>query len=429
MAEPNPTQEKKTKKKSKNHEYYLNIHMAWNKHPASSLSPYPDSFKFMETADGVRLLLAVDDNRVCRLVNDCAGINSILRYANYTLAPLGKPLNHAEASECYKVIRGLSSPLKEDQIKPVASKTDLSHCWHKLPWDIPLIPGPTPYFDELLSRVSIPDSFCAFIGSIFVPDSDRHQYMWVFGEGRNGKSRLASLLRYILGSSFAAEQIPDSTTKRFWTSGILGKRLVCFDDCDNFSFPSSAFFKGLTGADSQRIEQKGQPIYTAEINAKFLFFSNKQLEINSSVADQRRALYASIEAFSGAPMPTNIYDKRLREEAPDILAKCLLKYEELTHDRGPIESAEMVKAVKDLAEMGEEHLDALVTARFTPEPGQHVLSHDMQQWFREQRMNRRDASEMRDFMKRKYGVERATISLAGTKVKVYKNIALKNSSF
>ena len=70
-----------------------------------------------------------------------------------------------------------------------------------------------------------------------------------------------------MGKCYAAESIPDKKN-RFWTWGLVSKRLVVFSEGEKSeaSFPSSGYFKSLTGGDSVRIEEKNGGIYSMPLD-------------------------------------------------------------------------------------------------------------------------------------------------------------------
>jgi len=209
--------------------------------------------------------------------------------------------------------------------KGVAQLSDEALAFHRLEFNS-CIPVPEneenemPHWMELMSRTSNCDALQAFIGSLFFDNADRQQYIWMYGEGMNGKGSIIRFLHKLMGGSFASEDASQASN-RFWSSGLVGKRLVVFPDCNSYSFPASQKFKALTGGDPVRIEKKGEGSYTTNLDCKFMFASNKTPALSGQQSDIRRAIFCEMGPIRCAPSPK--YDAALWGEAAYILGKCI----------------------------------------------------------------------------------------------------------
>lgn len=347
-----PTSIEKSKGKKSPVELYLNIHAAFVGEP-NIFPKFPLDFRFIESDDGVRMPIEVDEQKVCHYVSEGYVVDKILCYAHDELNHMNTRLSHSQAGECYKMIRGRAPKFDANDIMPVGQKSEDCLCWHRLPFD--LEEGPTPTFDEMFSRMDAGESVMAWIGSLLDPKADKQQYLWIYGDGQNGKSSLASFLRRVLGPAYRAEQVPDHTTRRFWTAGILGKRLVCFPDCSEPRFTTTGFFKGLTGGDAQRIEKKGKEPFDAELDAKFLFLSNQSPLVTGGRSDLRRALYVEMSEFKGKVEGQEGYGSRLWSEGAQMLDKCVRTYRKVAGSGNPVPlSAGSLQKLEILAEESED---------------------------------------------------------------------------
>ena len=194
--------------------------------------------------------------------------------------------------------------------------------------------GKCPLHDELLSRTTNANALELFIGSLFRNDSNNGQYVWLYGDGGNGKSSLAKELEYTLGRSYGAEFAPSKDNK-FWTHGLMQRRLVVFAEMEQAQsdFPSSGLFKSITGGESIKVEGKGTPSYTTRLDAKYMFISNSPPAVKDSDSDRRRAIYCEIEPINGKPDP--LYDMKLQAESPKFMYRCLIKYLSHAAQNGP----------------------------------------------------------------------------------------------
>ena len=279
-----------------------------------------NKYHVMATTDCERLLLLeIDDTKTVKFVSLNALISDILFYCNEVRR--GKyVLLENQAKAIAKTVLLMIEPLeKKPSIIELNEGNDL--CFHRVPFHLDLTSS-TPLFDEMMSRTSNSMALRCFIGSLLCPTSDRSQYLWLYGSGGNGKGCLLRLLRKIFNGALGSEHEP-SKGDRFWTSGLLDKRLVVFPECDDATFPASGLFKTLTGGDPVRIEKKNQAVFTADLDCKFMFLSNERPVLNDSAADRRRAIFCEI----GSPKTmVGNFEKMLWLEAPAIIGKCWFQF-------------------------------------------------------------------------------------------------------
>lgn len=297
----------------------------WGK-PYSRLADYPDRFHVVENDDGSTYPIRERQEGVCHQIGLSAVAASIAKYT-MNLGIGDYALLAHQADQCAKQWLYQTTTVKD--IIPVAMKSQEGLCWHRLPWD--LVPKPMntancPIYAELFSRIGNAQAFMCFIGSLFYPDSDRQQYVWVNSEGGDGKGALFRTLQWIFQPVYKAEDA-NIANSPFWTWGILGARLVVFHDSNNASFPQSGKFKSLTGDDPVRVEIKGGAIFTAKLNAKFIVLSNKTPELSSASSDMRRVIYCEIKNYIGAPAAD--YEDKMRLETPDFIQHCMHLYLEM----------------------------------------------------------------------------------------------------
>lgn len=222
-----------------------------------------------------------------------------------------------------------------------------------------LADGPTPVWDELMSRITNSDSLMAWFGSLFVDQSNVQQYVWLYGEGNDGKGSIARFFKKVLAHLYSSQE-PPSLNDRFWTYGIKDARLVVFEDCNNTSFVTSGFFKSLTGGDWVRGEIKGGAVLSLLIKAKYLFLSNEKPDISSERADNRRIIYCTATPFEGEQNAQ--YEAALWNEAGAFLFKCLAMYAKLAPGHGPIKAG--TDLLDEVVESNEERFSAFLEANF-----------------------------------------------------------------
>ena len=282
-----------------------------------------NKYHVVSVGDGERILLIERADKTVKVVKEKLLRSDILEYCR-TIPSEGYKLLSDQARSVANTAIFQLPPLAEKPPMLGLKENSDELCFHRVPFLLDDTMD-TPLFDEMMNRTKNNLALRLFIGSLFVPGSDKSQYVWLYGAGKNGKGSLTRLLERCLGRCYATESIPDKRN-RFWTHGLVEKRLVVFSEgeSNDAGFPSSGFFKSLTGGDSVRIEEKGGSVYTAPLDCKFIFLNNNLPILENSMADTRRAIFCEMGPIKDTEMPD--YEKRLWNEAPGIIGKCFLEY-------------------------------------------------------------------------------------------------------
>lgn len=401
-------------------ELYGFITLAINREPTSNLPPFPRRYFAHETSPGIRLYLReTEEKDVVEYVHELCLANEILRWLATDVAACckGYHFEHRHAVEAAKYWRGFTAPI--GKIKSVCWLHDEGLTFRRLPWIKDH--KTTPVFTEMFSRISNARALKAFIGSLFFEESDMQQYVWLSGQGQNGKGALSRFLHSVFANAYSS-QIPPQPTDRFWTSMIMGKRLVVFPDCNNQSFVTSGLFKSLTGGDPVRIEQKNQPAGTTIMSAKYLFLSNERPALSSEKADQRRIIYCEMGAVPNKPDPK--YQEKLWAEGGSFLSECIKIYQRMCEDRGPIEAQN--EDLEDWISTVEEDLETAFIQNFELDVvGGYLLPASFQDRLEEiWPRNRRMQSEFRKWLERTHGVTKRTDHSLPREPKTYRGLRL-----
>lgn len=221
-----------------------------------------------------------------------------------------------------------------------------------------------------------------------------------------------------LGAAARWDQ-PPSKDDKFWTSGLLGKRLVVFGDCNNYGFPISGLFKSLTGGDLIRVEEKGRPSTTVELGCKFLFLSNDTPLLSSQKSDMRRAIFCKMQPIPKEKDIGPNYEDYLWYEAPHILEKCLDIYLTDTFTTGGRIVADMSE-VEAIASENEEPYAVLLQTRFALTTD-HNLHHKDRSYVHPIHMQKvlkdeglRETRQQKNFLrylKERHGVEKVNVTI------------------
>lgn len=386
------------------------------------LIPFPYRFHKQLVERGELTYLQEDDQGVCAYMSEGHIARTVLDFCKNRL-PLEQrvmfwKMSYKDAKEVVHQWTAMTQAIPEPAM--VLQKSTPGRTFHRLPFDLD-VACPTPLFDEFLSRTTNDHALMAWIGSIFDQDADTQQYVWIHGPGRNGKSTLGRFLSKCLGMAATWQQVPHQQDK-FWTHGLLGKRLVVFGDCNHPSFVTSGLFKGITGGDGVRVEAKGGASVTMHLKAKVLFFSNRRPDIADEEADTRRLILCETGPIVGGDQPD--YEARLWAEAPGILAKCFALYRAVSgaHRTIPAEN-NLQEAVFDAVDEKFEHF---FEQYFSIDKDAHTPRHQVREALR-QKFGRDDrlVREFKEFLARRQIVEAQHTPLGSNKkIRVFKHLKL-----
>lgn len=365
--------------------------------------------------DGQRMVIKEVKDNVVKISNRDEVAESIIKY----IADL--PQEYALTWEECRYAANFwlySSPLV-DMPPHFRWADDSRMTFNRLPWKEG-VTGPTPTWDGLLGRLSNATALKAWIGALFVNDATHQQYIWMYGQGGEGKGCIDRFLEKVIGTGYRSEEPPESGDK-FWTYGLIGATLVTFADCNNRTFPSTGKFKSLVANDAVRCEEKNGKIFSTRLGCRYMFFSNEQPNLTTERADMRRVIYCEFAPQSEQRVDPD-FERRLWEEGGPFITSCIQTYHNLCPKHGPI-PAEM-DDVLDLAAANESHFSTVFERCFVvksshPDAANHVKPHVktnrmteiINTWFKD----RRDRDGFKAYLKRNYGAFSQTVKLEGNK--------------
>lgn len=309
------------------------------------------------------------------------------------------------------------------------SEGGLTFC--RLPFDPAAEVVETPTWDILLSNFSNTDALKAWVGSLFMRDSDRSQYLWLYGSGGNGKSTMARVLGEVLERFVVFVNAPEGeSARKHFSSQLKHKRLAVFDDfkfcsrADNFL--RSGLFKSITGGTKVQIERKYENPFDTKINCKFLFTSNVKPSLSGDMADQRRIIYCEAQDLMQARAHDPSFYKKLKREVYDFISNCILKYHEFCPQGGPIPvDADIGKGLADEAYDNEQ---AFFDTSFVFDSEQCVVSSSLQIAFVDSPF--KTIITLRGFKEflRHNGCKSSTRYIDGKKTRVWIGLRCKNNA-
>ena len=237
-------------------ELYHAVSRAINRETQSTLPAFKRRFHVVQNAPGVYSVIEELEQGVVHTVPLAEVRKALVQYTSSELA--GKKAfawTVSQAQAAAEFWCAVTAPIPEPPAVRWADEDGLT--FSRLPWTYrpEVADEAMPIFGELMRRVTNAPALMEWIGSLFDPEADRQQYVWIYGQGQNGKGALMRFLAKVLGHSYRSMQPPNGSDSH-WTSALLGARLVAFPDCNAYGFPATGLFKSLTGGDSVMISSR-----------------------------------------------------------------------------------------------------------------------------------------------------------------------------
>lgn len=323
----------------------------------------PKRYFTVEVEPGFRRMLREYEKNCVAYVDDDALVHELIKYIGEYLSGSGifaLTVNHVREAVEYWIAETTPIPMPA----MIAERDFDGLCFLRLPFNY-LDPGEaeTPTFDEFLGRCQYPDAIRAFVGSCFIEDSNRQQYLWLYGAGGDGKGSFVNAIAPIFKEFFKSTVAPKNGAVRFWTHTITQARVVCFPDNNSYGFINDGLFKACTGDDVVPCEIKGGKVYDAKLKCKFIFLSNEKPDIDGSRASLRRAIYSEVKEPEGCVTElSGDYAESMNREAVGFVRKCI-KYYLKSHDRKGVIAID-VEALGDLVSFNEEYFEYVFNTYF-----------------------------------------------------------------
>lgn len=357
-------------------------------------------FYVVEELGSRRILIEIENGAV-QYADPQLVVNELLLYVSNNEVGNAYELTHAEAHECVKFWKAITTPIQVP--KYLGEKDDPALCFQRLSFNYSDEPRETLILDDFMSRCTNAEAIKQFIGSLTIENSSRFQYGWIFGTGGEGKGSFGRGLVSIFGTGCVTMAVPKTDgQKQFLAFSLQGKRLCIFPECSNYSFPRDPLFKQLTGGDHVWLEQKGKMGFSAEINCKFLFLSNDRPGVEGSDANLRRMIYSEV-AKPTVGYPPGIYDALVRAEMPDFIIKCRNLYLEMCPNDENIKIDD--KTTRDLIDINEEQWEVLTDKWFIKDSEDAVTPARMREISRLEHLTTHEHRLWIEYMRARLGVE------------------------
>lgn len=176
-----------------------------------------------------------------------------------------------------------------------------------------------PYWHEQLSRMGNRLAFLCYLGSILDLSAKPQQYLWLYGEGQDGKSTILKVLKKVLGGAALMTDWPHYPNN-FYTARFEGKRVLLVDEEPEGTCVRTDLWRRTTGSDTITIEPKGKQAYEISNNMLIVVGSNYRPSTRTRKADMRRLIICDVKSFQGIPYAR--VDEHLLEEFSNFISLC-----------------------------------------------------------------------------------------------------------
>lgn len=152
--------------------------------------------------------------------------------------------------------------------------------------------GNTPVFDMLLSGVveCCQDSLMAMVWATFYARSHMQKYVWLHGEGGDGKSVFVRTMMDLLGSDIASALTAETLKSEFGLENVVGRRMLLIPDLKTGISVKKAFIHNITGGDPVSVNRKNKPVITTVLDPILWITANDAPEVDFSLANESRRL-------------------------------------------------------------------------------------------------------------------------------------------
>lgn len=230
------------------------------------------------------------------------------------------PLLPGSVNDIFSMLKELAPRLDRNLFYPLAAVgTDVgdNFVWQR----VELGTGSCPTWDRVTENIATNrDAFYFWVGSLLDINAPRSRYVYLYGEGGEGKSLILNNLAKGFGKAARVSGSPH-LDNRFFMSSFYRKRLAVFTDVKSYRVISSEEIKQLTGDDTIDYEFKGQMSFNAKNFVMLAFASNHAPDITSAENDARRLIHCEMKKPQSIE-DESVMNERMISEWSAFVGKC-----------------------------------------------------------------------------------------------------------
>lgn len=183
--------------------------------------------------------------------------------------------------------------------------------------------------DVTLGREELKETLLDFAAYVLIPRYDDHCFLWLPGDGRNGKSSYMEVLRALVGEENCSNILLDQFEDDFSLAQMNHKLINFSEESEGKKIPSSAIgrLKLLSAGGVLTVSNKNEKNFNMRSTAKLVFASNQtpNLENVGQAMASRMVVVPfdlELENFRDSKAKSKVdatIDDRMRAELPGIL--------------------------------------------------------------------------------------------------------------
>ncbi len=170
---------------------------------------------------------------------------------------------------------------------------------------------------ELLTPEDV-NTLQEYLGYLLIPSTKGQKMMFIIGQGGEGKSRIAIVLREIFGDNMITGNFQRIENDRFFRYNLKDKLLMVDDDMQMSALPSTGYIKNLVTAEIPiDVEAKGKQSEQALLYTRLLCFGNgspKALYDKSQGFSRRMIILTTLTPPENRVVDPHIADKFIAEK-------------------------------------------------------------------------------------------------------------------
>lgn len=238
-----------------------------------------------------------EDGWAARFASDTlnAKIDMMRRYAKGELSndALAKGLHNIDIIlEEYDAFGQRMEAFWKDKIHlPSLTNDPNEDALHYYPLD-DICEGNTPVFDMLLSGVveCCRGTLMAMVYATFYARSHMQKYVWLHGEGGDGKSVFVRTMMDILGSDISSALTAETIKSEFGLENVVGRRMLLIPDLKAGVSVKKAFIHNVTGGDPVSVNRKNKPVITTVLDPILWITANNAPDVDFTMTNEARRL-------------------------------------------------------------------------------------------------------------------------------------------
>lgn len=212
--------------------------------------------------------------------------------------------------------------------QPIGFKSQKGYFFDRFDFDVPKTANKEDFstINLNLQGMTNASNFCQRVGSLYDPDADRKQVIFMVGDGDGGKSVLIDLLTFLAGGLSGVASIDEGVFGEFGLAPLVDRRVWVAEELPPKFFVKHKF-KTLTGGSCVMINRKGEKQFNAYLTGMLFATSNQTPFFPNDTGFRNRMIICEVDPIpKELRLPRDETGRRMRKELPAFIRYCLDQY-------------------------------------------------------------------------------------------------------